>query len=92
VASRISSKDLFDKGVLGGGGKEVLLLVFTVLGLVGGNVSKDVKTDNWGGGDGGTGDKVRGAVGDVEEGVIFRVVKDRPGELGGWGTWGRSNG
>jgi len=85
VALRISSKDSFDEGVLGGGGKEVLLLVFTVLGLVGGNVSKDVEADNWGGGDGGTGDNVCGAVGDVEEGVIFWVVKDRPSEFGGWG-------
>jgi len=86
VALRISSKDSFDKGVLGGGRKEVLLLVFTVLGLVGGNVSKDVETDNWGGGDGGTSDDVCGAVGDVEEGVIFWVVKDRPSEFRGWGT------
>jgi len=46
VASRISSKDSFDKGVLGGCGEEVLLLVFVVLGLVGSDVGKDVKTDN----------------------------------------------
>jgi len=62
------------------------LLVFMVLGLVGGNMSKDVKAEDWGGGDGGTGDNVCGAVGDVEEGVIFWVVKDRPSELRGWGT------
>jgi len=91
VASRISSKDSFDEGVLGGGGKEILLFVFMVLGLVGGNVSKDIKTDDWGGGDRGTGDGVCGAVGDVEEGVIFWVVKGRPGELGGGGTWDRNN-
>jgi len=87
VASRISSKDSFDKGVLSGCGEEVLLFVFTVLGLVGGDVGEDVKTDNWGGGDGSTGDDVCRTVGDIEEGVIFRVVKDRPGELGGWGMW-----
>jgi len=83
---RIFSKDSFDEGVLGGGGKEILLLIFMVLGLVGGNMSKDVKTDDWGRGDGGTGDDVCRAVGDVEEGVIFRVVKDGPSELRGWGT------
>jgi len=92
VALRISSKDLFNEGVLGGGGKEVLLLIFTVLGLMDGDVGENVKTDNWGGGDGGTGDNVRWTVRDVEEGVIFWVVKDWPGELGGWGTWDRSNG
>jgi len=86
VALRISSKDSFDEGVLGGGGKEILLLVFTVLGLVGSDVSEDVKTDNWGRRDGGTGDDVSRAVRDVEEGVIFRVVKDGPSELRGWGT------
>ena len=91
MASRISSKDSFDKGVLSGCREEVLLLVFTVLGLVGGNVGKDIKTDNWGRGDGGTGDNIRWTVGDIEEGVIFWVVKDWPGELGGWGTWDRSN-
>jgi len=87
VASRISSKDSFNEGVLGGCGKEVLLLVFMVLGLVGGDMGKDVKADNWGGGDGSTGDDICGAVWDVEEGVIFQVVKDRPGKLRGWGTW-----
>ena len=86
MASRISSKDSFDVRVLGGGGKEVLLFVFTVLGLVGGDVSKDVKTDDWGGRDRGTGDDVRGAVRDVEKGVIFWVVKNWPSELRGWGT------
>ena len=49
MASRISSKDSFDKGVLGGCREEVLLLVFMVLRLVGGDVGEDVKTDNWGG-------------------------------------------
>jgi len=86
VASRISSKDSFDEGVLGGGGKEVLLFVFTVLGLVGGDVSEDIKADDWGGGDRGTGDDISGAVRNVEEGVILWVVKDGPSELRGWGT------
>jgi len=86
VVLGISSKDSLNEGVLGGGRKEILLLVFSVLGLVGGDVGKDVKAEDWGGGDGGTGDDVCGAVGDVEEGVIFRVVKDGPNELRGWGT------
>jgi len=86
MALRISSKDSFDEGVLGGGGKEVLLFVFSVLELVGGNVSKGIKAVDGSRGDGGTGDNVGRAVQDVEEGVIFRVVKDGPSELGGWGT------
>jgi len=57
-----------------------------VLGLMGGDVSKNVKADDWGGGDGGTGDDIGRTVGGVEEGVVFRVVKNRPSELGGWGT------
>ena len=92
VSLRIFSKDLVDKGVLGGCRKEVLLLVFTVLGLVGGDMGKDVKTDNWGGGDRSTGDNVCGAVGDIEEGVIFRVVKDGPSKFRGWGTGDKRSG
>ena len=89
--SKIVSKVLVDKGVLGGCGEEVLFLVFTILGFVGGDMGKDVKTGNRGGGDGGTGDDVSGAVRDVEEGVIFWVVEDRPGKLGGWGMWRRES-
>ena len=85
MASRISSKDSFDKGVLGGCREEVLLLVFTVLGFVGGDVGKDVKTDNWGGGDRGTGDNIRWTVRDVEEREILNVVKGGPDRSGGWG-------
>jgi len=92
VASRISSKDSFNVGVLGGGRKEVLLLVVTILGFVGGDVGEDVKTINWGGGDTGTGDDVSEAIRDVEEGIIFLVVKDGPSELRGWGTWDGDNG
>jgi len=91
VFSKIVSKVLVDERVLGGRREKVFFLVFPILGLIGSNISKDVKTDNWGGGDGGTGDDVCGAVRDIEEGVIFRVVKDRPGEFGGWGTWDRDN-
>jgi len=84
VASRISSKDSFDEGVLSGGGKEILLFVFTVLGLVGGDVSKDVKAEDWGGRDGGTGNDVGGAVGDIE-GKVFDVVEGGPDRSGRWG-------
>ena len=87
MASRISSKDLLDERVLGGCRKEVFFFVFMIGGLVGGDVGEDIKTIVWGGGDGSTGDNVGGAVRDVEEGVIFWVVKDRPGELRGWGMW-----
>jgi len=92
VSLRISSKDLVDKGVLGGCREEVLLFVFMVLDFMEGNVGEDVKAVDGSRGDGGTGDDVSGAVRDVEEGVILQVVKDRPGEIGGWGTWDRSNG
>jgi len=85
VVSRISSKDSFNEGVLGGSGKEVLLFVFTVLGLMGGDVGKDVKTNDGGRRDGGTGNNVGGAVRNVGEGVVFWVIKDGPGKFGGWG-------
>jgi len=90
--SKIVSKVLVDKGILGGRGEEVLLLVFSVLGLVGGDVGEDVETKDGCGGDRNTGDNVGGAIRDVEEGVIFLVVEDRPSELGGWGTWDGDNG
>jgi len=91
VFSKIVSKMLVDVGVLGGRGEEIFLLVFMVLGFVGGDVGKDVETEDRGGRDGGTGDDIIWAVGDVAEGVVFWVVKDRPGELGGWGTGDRNN-
>jgi len=86
VASWVSSKDSFDEGVLGGGGKEVLLFVLMVLGLVGGDVGEDIKTEDRGGRDGSTGNDVGGAVRNVEKGVVLRVIKDGPGKFGGWGT------
>ena len=91
MLSKIVSKVLVDEGVLGGHGEKVLSLVFPILGFVEGNVGEGLKTEDRGGGDRGTGDGVCGAVGDVEEGVIFWVVKGRPGELGGGGTWDRNN-
>jgi len=87
VFSKIVSKVLVDKRVLGGHGEEVLFLVFIILGLMGGDVSKDIKTNNWGRRDGGAGDDIGRAVRDVEEGVVLWVVKDRPGKFGGWGSW-----
>jgi len=92
VSSRISSKDLIDKGVLGGRWEEVFLFVFTVLGFVEGDMGKSVKAVDGSGGDGGTGNNVGRAVRDAEEGVILWVVEDRPGKLRGWGTWDKRSG
>jgi len=80
VFCKIVSKVLVDVGVLGGRGEEVLFLVFAILGLVSSDVGKDVKTKNWGGGDGGTSDDVGGAVRDVG----FNVVKGGPDRSGRW--------
>jgi len=92
VLLRIVSKVLVDKRVLGGRREEVLFLVFTILGFVGGDVSEDVKTKDRGGGDRGAGNDISGAVRDIKEGVVFRVVKDRPSELGGWGMGDKRSG
>jgi len=61
------------------------LLVFVVLRLVGGDMGEDVKTGNWGRGDGGAGDDIVRAVRDVEEGEVFNIVKSGPNEFGGLG-------
>ena len=74
-----------DKGVLGGRGKKVFFLVFLVLRLVGGDVGKDVKTINWGGGDGGAGDDIIRAVRDVKKREVLDVVKGGPDRSGRWG-------
>jgi len=87
VSLRISSKDLVDKGVLGGCRKKVLLFIFMVLDFVKGDMGEGVKAVDGSRGDRGTGDNVSRAVRDVGEGVILQVVKDRPGELRGWGAW-----
>ena len=49
---KIVSKVLVDVGVLGGRGEKVLFLVFAILGFVRSDVGEDVKTEDWGGGDG----------------------------------------
>jgi len=81
--SKIVSKVLMDKGILSGCWEEVLFLVFTVLGLVGGDMGKDVKTKDRGGGDGGTGDDIGRAIRDVE-GEVFDVVEGGPDRSGRW--------
>jgi len=63
---------------LGGHREEILLLVFLVLGLVEGNVGEGVKTGSRSRGDRGTGDNICRAVRDIEEGIIFQVVKGGP--------------
>ena len=81
-----------DKQVLGGCREEVLLLVFTIGRLIGGNVGKGLKVVGWGRGDGGTGDNVGGGVRDVEEWEVLNVVKGRPDEFWQWGMRRGSNG
>ena len=81
---KIVSKVLVDVRVLGGRGEKVFFLVFAIGEFVGGDVGEDVKTENWGGGDGGTGDNVCRTVGSVE-GEVFDVVKGGPDRSGRWG-------
>ena len=69
---------------MGGRGEEVLFFVLAVLGFVSSNVGEDVKTINWGRGDGGASDDIVGAVGGVER-KAFDVVKSGPDGSGGWG-------
>jgi len=83
VFSKIVSKVLVDKRVLGGCGEEVLFLVFTIGGFIGGDVGKDVKAIIWGREDRSASDDIVRAVRDVEEGVVFNIVKGRPDELRG---------
>ena len=81
MLSRIESKVLVHKGVLGGRWKEVFLLVVAILGFVGSDVGKGFETGDGSGGDGGASDNIGGGVGDVEERIVLDVVKSRPDEL-----------
>jgi len=71
---------------LGGHREKILFLVFMVLRLVCSNVGENVKANNWGRGDGGTGDDVGGTVRDIEEGKVFDIVKSSPDRSRGWGV------
>jgi len=82
---RIISKVLVDKRVLGGCREKIFFFILMVLGFVGGNVGKNIKTNNWGGGDGGAGDDIGRTVRDVKEREVLNVVKGRPDRSGGWG-------
>ena len=82
--SKIVSKVLVDVGVLGGRWEEVFLLVFSVCWFVGGDVGEDIKTINWGRGDGGAGDDIIGAVWDVKKREVLDVVKGGPDRSGRW--------
>ena len=53
VFSRIESKVLVHKGVLSGRGEEIFLFVIAILGLVLGDVGKELKVVGGSGGDGG---------------------------------------
>ena len=66
---------------MGGRWEDVLLLVVAVLRFVGGDVGKEFEVIGGSGGDGGAGDDIGGGVGDVEEGIVLDVVKDRPDKL-----------
>jgi len=85
VLSKIVSKVLVDKGILGGRGKEVLFLVLTVLGLMGSDIGKDIKTNNWGRRDGGAGNDIGGTVRDVKEREVLDIIKGGPDWSGGLG-------
>ena len=84
VLSKIVSKVLVDKGVLGGRREDVLLLVVMVFRLIGGDVSKEFEIVGWGRGDGGTSDDIGRGVGDVEEGIVLDIVKSGPDKLWRW--------
>jgi len=56
------------------------------------SISKDFKTGIEDRGWGYAGDDVLGAVGDIEEGIVFNIFKDGPGKLRGGGAWDRDNG
>ena len=92
MLSRIESKVLVHKGVLGGRGKEVFLLVITVFDFVGGDVGEDFKVVGGSGGDGGTGNDVHRGIWDVEEGIVLRVVKSGPDKFWRWGARRGSDG
>ena len=78
MLSKIVSKVVMDKGVLGGCWEEILLFVFSILRLVGSDMGEDIKTIDWGGGDGGAGNDIGGAIWDVEEGEVFNVIEGGP--------------
>jgi len=79
------SKVLVDEGVLGGHWKKVFFFVLMVLGLVSSDMGEDIKTNNWGRGNGSTGDDIGRAVRDVEEGEVLNVIKGGPDRSRGWG-------
>jgi len=83
VFSKIVSKVLIDKGILGGHWEEVLFLVFTILGFIEGNMGEGVETEDRGGRDRRTSDDVLWAVRDIEEREVLDIVKSGPDELRG---------
>jgi len=85
VLSKIVSKVLVDKGILGGHGEEVLFLVFTILRFVEGDVGEGIKAMDGGRGNGGTGNNILRAVRDIEKWEVFNVIKGSPDRSGRWG-------
>ena len=85
MLSKIVSKVLVDEGILGGRGKEVLFLVFMILGFVEGNMGKGFEAVDRGGRDGGTSDNILWAVWDVKKREVLDVVKGGPDRSRRWG-------
>jgi len=81
VLSRIVSKVLIDKGVLGEHREEVLFLVFSIGKLVGSNMGKNFKIIGRSRGDGGAGDNIGGGVWNIEEWEVLDVIESGPDKL-----------
>ena len=85
MLSKIVSKVLVDKEVLGGRGEKVLFLIFMVLGLISGNMGKGVEAVDRSRGDGNTGDDICRTVRNVEEREVLDIIKGGPDRSRGWG-------
>ena len=88
MSSRICSKDLVDKRVLGRQGKKVVLFEETEVFLTVDSIGKDVKIGMEDGGWRCTSDDIGGAVWDIEEQVVLLVFKSGPDKLGELGDDG----
>jgi len=92
VFSRIVSKVLVDKGVLGWQGEFTILFKEMEVVFMVDDVGKDTKFVADDGRQGYASDDIGRAVWDVEERVVLLVFKSGPDKLGTWGTWDRSKG
>jgi len=85
VFFKIVSKVLVDKGILGGRREKILFFVFTILGFIEGDMGEGIEAMDGGRGNGGTGNNVLRAVGDVEKWEVFNIIKSSPDRSGRWG-------